>query len=107
MREIVDADDDVDNGDGTRTTTNVAASASSSSSPLPSSSLLMVLIDTEGFDCSIILGIGTDSRYLPQFLLFEQTQCDKDQKRQTLAHLHSMGYQHKNERENILAWRPH
>lgn len=36
---------------------------------------VLVLIDTEGWDCSIILGMAQDSPYLAQFLIFEHHQC--------------------------------
>lgn len=35
----------------------------------------LVLIDTEGFDCNIILGISNSSNYLPPYLIFEERQC--------------------------------
>lgn len=69
-------------------------------------SLLMVLIDTEGLDCSIILGISKSTPFLPRFLLFEHKQCDDQQKQQTFQHLQGMGYQLMDHQEDTLAWRP-
>ena len=37
---------------------------------------LFVLIDTEGFDCSIANGISPSSPYLPKYLVFESKGCE-------------------------------
>ena len=70
----------------------------------PATSLALVLIDTEGFDCHIVNGIAKDSPYLPQFLVFEQKQC-RSEKAATLAHLQSMGYEIHSLREDIVAFK--
>mmetsp|Transcript_11576 Transcript_11576/g.21648 ORF Transcript_11576/g.21648 Transcript_11576/m.21648 type:complete len:421 (-) Transcript_11576:248-1510(-) len=49
---------------------------------------LLVLIDTELFDCEIINGIDPSSPFLPKYLLFEH-KCDH---RETYRHLEAMGY---------------
>jgi hypothetical protein len=73
----------------------------------PATSLVLVLIDTEGFDCPIVNGIAADSSYLPQFLIFEDKQCDAPDLKVTLAHLHSMGYTTHHVHENTIAYRQH
>ena len=35
----------------------------------------LVLIDTEGYDCNIVMGISKDSMYWPKYLIFESHQC--------------------------------
>jgi hypothetical protein len=50
--------------------------------------LLFVLIDTEGFDCDIILGISPDSSYLPDFLVYEHKQCKRKKKKSVLIWKH-------------------
>jgi hypothetical protein len=63
---------------------------------------LLVLIDTEGFDCDIIKGISLSSPYLPQYLLFEHKQC-RD-KKGAWEHLKKLGYElYPPGNENILA----
>jgi FkbM family methyltransferase len=52
---------------------------------------LFVLIDTEGFDCKIVLGMSNTSDYLPPFLVYEHKQCGDD-KWPAVEHLHSMNY---------------
>ena len=52
---------------------------------------LLVLIDTEGFDCKIILGISKRSAYLPNFLVFEHKQCGAD-RTPAVEHMKGMGY---------------
>jgi hypothetical protein len=37
---------------------------------------LLILIDTEGFDCDIIKGISSTSSFVPKFLVFEYQSCD-------------------------------
>ena len=66
------------------------------------STVALVLIDTEGFDCPIVSGIV---RHLPQFLVFERKQCSSDQYQATEAHLQSLGYIVKNLGENSVAVR--
>ena len=55
---------------------------------------LLVLIDTEGFDCDIINGISPTSPYLPAFLLFESKSCHLGSSGliNTNNHLKSLGY---------------
>jgi len=48
-----------------------------------------LMIDTEGFDCKIVEGIDQDSKWIPQFLLFE-THCKW---KPTLDHLKTLGYE--------------
>ncbi|GFH50670.1 predicted protein [Chaetoceros tenuissimus] len=45
----------------------------------------LVLIDTEGFDCDIVL-------YLPKFLVFEVKQCREKYTKETKGHLEKLGY---------------
>jgi hypothetical protein len=54
--------------------------------------LRVVLIDTEGFDCDIILGISPDSPYLPDFLVYEYKQCKREKKKNTVTYLKALGY---------------
>ena len=51
-----------------------------------------VLIDTEGFDCDIILGMGRDTPYLPKYLVFEDNQCG-DKKPLADQYLKELGYE--------------
>lgn len=51
----------------------------------------LVLIDTEGFDCNIILGIYETSNYLPHYLIFEKHQCG-GMKQPTFDYLRELGY---------------
>jgi len=50
---------------------------------------LLVLIDTEGFDCEIIKGIPPLSPYLPNYLVYENKQCNSTESNE---YLKSMGY---------------
>jgi FkbM family methyltransferase len=52
---------------------------------------LFLLIDTEGFDCDIILGIDANSSYLPKYLIFEHKNCKKQWESVEL-YLKSLGY---------------
>ena len=52
---------------------------------------LLVLIDTEGFDCNIINGISLTSDVLPKYLIFEWKSCG-NQKEKAYQHLKGMGY---------------
>ncbi|KAL7535189.1 hypothetical protein ACHAWF_005081, partial [Thalassiosira exigua] len=45
--------------------------SSSATVPAP----VLVLIDTEGFDCNIVLGISSNSAFLPPYLIYESHQC--------------------------------
>mmetsp|Transcript_18351 Transcript_18351/g.25247 ORF Transcript_18351/g.25247 Transcript_18351/m.25247 type:complete len:368 (-) Transcript_18351:129-1232(-) len=51
----------------------------------------LVLIDTEGFDCPIILGISKLSNYLPPYLIFEESQCG-DKRQPTFDYLGELCY---------------
>jgi hypothetical protein len=62
---------------------------------------LLVLIDTEGFDCEIIKGISPSSPFLPKFILFEHKSC-KDVE-EAYKHLRDMGYSLALSGENTLA----
>ena len=66
---------------------NLPRHAASSSSPP-----VLVLIDTEGFDCDIILNIATDSPYWATFLIYEHHQCGTPKKGKTEAFLQQQGY---------------
>jgi len=61
---------------------------------------LLVLIDTEGFDCDIVQGIAPSSLYLPEYLLFEHKQCKKTP---AYEHLRGMGYNTRIAEENTVA----
>mmetsp|Transcript_131 Transcript_131/g.247 ORF Transcript_131/g.247 Transcript_131/m.247 type:complete len:174 (+) Transcript_131:52-573(+) len=50
---------------------------------------LLVLVDTEGFDCNVVEGISPDSPFLPKFIVFEHIHCNYAP---TNKHLHDMGY---------------
>jgi len=52
----------------------------------------LVLIDTEGWDCDIILGIAESSNYWPPYMMFETNQCGDGKLQQTFAYLRKMGY---------------
>jgi hypothetical protein len=60
---------------------------------------LLVLIDTELFDCDIINGIDPSSAYLPKYLLFEH-KCDHQE---TYRHLEAMGYSLYRSADNTVA----
>ena len=62
---------------------------------------LMVLIDTEGFDCDIVEGIAASSPHLPKYLVFEHKQCNK---KAAFQHLRSMGYNIHTTIENAVAF---
>ena len=66
---------------------------------------LLVLIDTEGFDCNIIKGISTSSPYLPKYLVYEHKSCDRADYQEAIEHLKSMGYDLLQSGENMLAAR--
>lgn len=67
------------------------------------SSLVLVLIDTEGFDCPIVNGIATETSFLPHFLVFEDKQCQRKDREKAKAHLSDMGYSVNHVYENIVA----
>eukprot|EP00980_Cylindrotheca_fusiformis_P027792 scaffold22560_cov135-Cylindrotheca_fusiformis.AAC.3 len=69
----------------------------------PSSSLVLVLLDTEGFDCPIINGIAKETVFVPHFLVFEDKQCTEVEKATTNDHLNSMGYTLYSVHENTVA----
>jgi hypothetical protein len=71
----------------------------------PATSLVLVLIDTEGFDCHIVNGIAANSSYLPQFLIFEQMHCERKDYQAAMEHLQSMGYTTYPVNENTVAHR--
>lgn len=52
----------------------------------------LVLIDTEGFDCDIILGISSTSSYWPKYLIYEHVNCARGKRQQTEAYLTQLGY---------------
>jgi FkbM family methyltransferase len=54
--------------------------------------LFLLLIDTEGFDCDIILGISPESQYLPMFLIYEHHQCGSHKQEATNTYLQTLGY---------------
>lgn len=64
---------------------------------------LIVLIDTEGFDCDIVNGISPTSSYLPKYLIFEIKQCRSKYKETSKNHLESMGYETFETKENAVA----
>jgi hypothetical protein len=63
----------------------------------------LVLIDTEGFDCKIIKGISPSSKFLPEFLIFENMNCKKEEISEAEVHLIKMGYQIFHHVENTVA----
>jgi hypothetical protein len=69
------------------------------------SSLALVLIDTEGFDCHIVNGISPDSSYLPKFLVFEHKQCHPGDLQTATKHLESMGYTLEKLSEDFVAYK--
>jgi hypothetical protein len=62
---------------------------------------VLVLIDTEGFDCDIVRCIPPTSPYLPQFMIFEKKQC-YEKLPGTYAHMKQMGYSWKQTSENAF-----
>ncbi|GFH58519.1 hypothetical protein CTEN210_14995 [Chaetoceros tenuissimus] len=52
----------------------------------------LALIDTEGFDCDIVLGISPDSKYLPKFIVFEVKSCLNQYMSHVRKHLERIGY---------------
>jgi hypothetical protein len=54
------------------------------------STLFLVHIDTEGYDCRIVAGMSPDSPYQPKFLLFKHKQLGEFYA--ATAQLASMGY---------------
>ena len=65
--------------------TKKKATASSHQKPF------LTLIDTEGFDCDIVLGISPDSKYLPKFIVFEVKNCIEKWE-DVRTHLEKIGY---------------
>lgn len=61
---------------------------------------LLVLVDTEGFDCNVVEGMGPQSLFLPQYLIFEHIHCNSGP---TTKHLNGIGYVTKKTSENIVA----
>jgi hypothetical protein len=82
MQEII-------GGDDTAVFSGVRGGVATSPPPPPPP--VLVLIDTEGFDCDIVRSIPPTSPYLPQFLIFEQIHC-RDKLPDTCAHMKRMGY---------------
>ena len=64
---------------------------------------LLVLVDTEGFDCDLVEGISPESPFLPKYLVFEHTHCNDAP---TNKHLHGMGYNTSKFSENTVAIHP-
>jgi hypothetical protein len=52
---------------------------------------VLVMIDTEGFDCPILQGIAPESKFRPKFILFEHKQC-RERQGPTFRHLQNLGY---------------
>jgi hypothetical protein len=69
---------------------NTPTTSSTTARTTPTAPVL-VLIDTEGFDCKIVQSIPPASPYLPKFLIFENKQCKKALAK-TYDHLTSLGY---------------
>ncbi|KAL9187346.1 hypothetical protein ACHAXT_001449 [Thalassiosira profunda] len=66
---------------------------------------LLVLVDTEGYDCHIVRGISPNSMYLPQYLVFEHKFCLRHDP-ELIGHLADvMGYDAKSSAENTVAVR--
>lgn len=53
---------------------------------------LFVMIDTEGFDCDILLGIAEDSPYWPEFLIFEHAHCRPRAYQKVREKMERLGY---------------
>mmetsp|Transcript_40613 Transcript_40613/g.85268 ORF Transcript_40613/g.85268 Transcript_40613/m.85268 type:complete len:403 (+) Transcript_40613:316-1524(+) len=64
---------------------------------------LLVLVDTEGLDCSIIQGISPSSRFLPKYLIYEHLHCQRDALRGAVQHLINMNYLVHPLKENTIA----
>jgi len=64
---------------------------------------LLVMIDTEGFDCHIILGISPSSPYLPKYLVFEHQHCGEENKEKAYKYLTSLGYDVSVSSQNVVA----
>merc|ERR1719491_230561 len=53
------------------------------------------LIDAQGMDCNILLGISEDSHFLPDYIIYEDTMCDHaaiGTTDRTKVYLESLGY---------------
>lgn len=61
---------------------------------------LLILVDTEGFDCNIVEGISPQSSFLPKYLVFEHIHCSDDP---TTKHLHGMGFTTRKFDPNVFA----
>lgn len=67
----------------------------------------LMLVDTQGMDCKIILGISKNSPYLPQYLIYENNMCTNHDQNATKQDLERLGYNvtvHKRE-QNAFAFR--
>lgn len=63
---------------------------------------LLLMIDTEGYDCNIVEGIQQHSKWLPQFIIFEISICNP---LATFRHLEMLGYDTIKAGENAIGTR--
>jgi len=52
----------------------------------------LLLMDTQGMDCQIILGISENSPYLPQYLMYEDSMCTAKELDAANKYLEHLGY---------------
>jgi len=86
MKQVLVPTDDVDKG--------LDVTTANTDGPL------LTLIDTEGFDCSVVEGISPNSPYLPKYLVFEHIHCDA---KMAIQHLGNMGFTTEKASENMVA----
>ena len=60
--------------------------------PTPTDPPLFVMMDAEGFDCDILVGIDANSKYWPSFLVFEHAHCKRRPYFKVIEKLEKLGY---------------
>ena len=70
---------------------------------IPQESVALVLIDTEGFDCDIVLSLNLTKAFKPRMLVFEHKICPSKRRDAALSHLAQAGYTTAFDNENTFA----
>ena len=69
---------------------------------IPQESVALVLIDTEGFDCDIVLSLNLTKAFKPRMLVFEHKVCPS-KRISAVRHLTQAGYTAVFDDENVFA----
>ena len=70
---------------------------------IPQESAALVLIDTEGFDCDIVLTLNLAKAFKPRMLVFEHKVCPS-KRNSAVRHLTQAGYTTVFDEENVFAY---